>query len=529
MRSRAVITGVLLGTALVSGGWWMQRGLHAPPADAVAGAQLFDQVVGVIERNYVEPVADSALYRHAVDGLLRELHDPHSVYLAGDRLARLEETTTGRYGGIGVQLDVRDGWIVVVSPIPGTPADQAGIETGDRIVEIEGASTKGWTSEEALKALRGEPGSTVRIAVERPAVTARIPFTLTRKQIQFHAVRHPMMLRDGIGYVDLTSFSESAAKDVRAAVDSLWKSGMRTLVFDLRGDPGGLLDQGVEVADLFLNSGQRIVSMRGRTPDANRDYTDGAPQQWPQLRMLVLVDSGTASASEIVAGALQDHDRAVLLGTDTYGKGSAQTVFSIGGRGALKLTTALWFTPSGRSISRTLGTADTDDDAARVAPEVKPAEPTYRTDSGRTVHGGGGITPDIIVPDPIPTRAERALERALGSDLTTFRDVLASYALSLKGSDAVQRPDFAVTPEMRAELHRRLAARGVSVDSAVFAGATPLIDRWIGSQVTRFVFGERAQFERVTRQDPTVLAALRLATEPGGQKDLLEKARAKSK
>ena len=523
MRSRAVIVGMVLGTSVVSGGWLMQRGLIGRPATTTQRVKLLSDVMGYVERYYVDTLTDSTIYRRTVDGLLSELHDPHSVFLGPDRLARLEESTTGRYAGVGIQIDVRDEWITIVSPLPGTPAEQAGVQTGDRVVEIDGKSTKGWTSDEAMKALRGAPGSRVHLVVERPGAAQRVPIDITRREIQFHVVRHALMLHDDVGYVDLTTFSESAASDLRAAVDSLRSRGMKTLIFDLRGDPGGLLDQGVAVADLFLDRGQRIVSMKGRTTDANREYTDDAPQRWPELRLIALIDSGSASASEIVAGALQDHDRALLLGTTSYGKGSAQSLFPTTSGGALKLTTALWYTPSGRSINRPHADEDTEDPRSRVTPELKKDVPTYRTDDGRTVLGGGGITPDRIIPDVVPTAADKAFETALGSKFAVFRDVLASYALSLKARHAVASPDFTVTPEMRDELYRRLAERDVHMDRATYDAARPLVDRWIGTQVARFVFGERAEFERITRDDATVKAALDLARGAGSQKELLEK------
>ena len=210
------------------------------------------------------------------------------------------------------------------------------------------------------------------------------------------------MLRDGVGYLDLRAFSDSAAPELRAAIDSLRGAGMKSLLLDLRGDPGGLLDQGVGVSELFLDPGQDIVSMRGRTASVTRDYRDKSPQPWPSLILGVLVDSGSASASEIVAGALQDHDRAVVIGTTTYGKGSAQTVFDVPG-GGLKLTIAKWFTPSGRSINR----SPVDPDSAKT----QAAQPRFKTDEGRVVAGGGGIRPDIIVSDSAASIGAIALTR----------------------------------------------------------------------------------------------------------------------
>jgi carboxyl-terminal processing protease len=512
MRSRAIVVASVLAAALVSGGWLMQAGYGAAEASVHSRARLFDQVLTHIESFYVDTVAESDLYSKAIDGMLLELHDPHSVFLTPERLAKLNESTTGRYAGVGIQMDVRNGWITVVAPLAGTPAQRVGIVTGDRIVEVEGRSTRGWTADEATKALRGDPGSVVHVVVERPGAPARLPFTLTREEIHFHSVQHALMLRDSIGYVDLAVFSENSDRELREAIDSLHDAGMRGLIFDLRGDPGGLLDQGVAVADLFLDPGQKIVSMRGRDRASDRDFVDRIPQSWARLPVVVLVDSGSASASEIVSGALQDHDRAVLVGTTSYGKGSAQSLFPMTNGGALKLTTALWYTPSGRSINKPHATTDDDgdgDDALRELGAAAP-RPRYRTDAGRTVFGGGGITPDVPVSDSVESVAEANLQAALGKHVADFRDVLAEYALALKAKHAVTSPSFTVTPAMRTELAERLRQRNIVLPRSGSPADAQLLDRLIGDQVARYVFGPEAEFERATRSDRTIATALGL-------------------
>src|SRR4029453_376354 len=380
-----------------------------------------------------------------IGGMLGELHDPHSVFLRADRLARLNESTTGNYGGVGIQIDVRDGWVIVVSPLAGSPAERAGIETGDRIVEVAGKSAKGWTIDETRNTLRGPPGTSVSLVMER-AGTKR-PVTLVRQEIHRSAVSRSMLLNDGVGFVDLDVFSDSTEKELSRSIDSLSRAGMHSLILDLRANPGGLLTQGVGVSDLFLDKGQEIVSMKGRVREANRDFVDGNPQRWPDLPIVVLVDEYSASASEIVAGALQDHDRAVVIGHTSYGKGSAQTLYPITGGSALKLTTAKWFTPSGRSISKPHD-AEGDDDAD-TTPTPITAREKFKTDAGRTVYGGGGITPDVTVGDTTPVPTELALQNALGKKIPQFRDAITDYAMSLKGANTVTSTDFAVTDAMR--------------------------------------------------------------------------------
>jgi len=531
MRSRAIVVMAVLSAALITGGGLVQSGIAGGPVP-VQGARLFEQVMTRVAREYVDTVSVQGLYRKAVDGMLLQLHDPHTVYLSEERLNRLNESTSGNYGGLGIQMDVRDGWITIIAPLPGSPAERAGIQTADRIVEVNGRSTRGWTQDEATKALRGNPGSTVKLVVERPGVEKRIPFELSRRRIHARAVQRVAMLRPGVGYLDVNIFSDSTAGEVTQGVDSLVRSGARSLVLDLRGNPGGLLDQGVSVSDLFLDANQEIVSMRGRTEDANRTFTDKSPQRWPKLSLVVLVDGASASAAEIVAGALQDHDRAVLVGDLTYGKGSAQTVFPVAPSGALKLTTALWYTPVGRSINkRPRAGADDEDDATEPAADSVPRgeRERFRTDGGRTVYGGGAITPDLTVRDTLTPAAALALQQTLGDQLPKFRDALTDFALSLKGSRSVTSPDFTVTPAMREELYRRTTQRGVTVPAAAFETHAAVVDRLLANEIARYVFGLDAEFLRSSRDDRVVAEALALLAGEPPRAELLRRATERQK
>jgi carboxyl-terminal processing protease len=528
MRSRGVVAAAVLSSALVSGGWLMERGATGHGRlDAAAGAHLFDEVVAHLKRDYVDTLPDSLIYRNAVRGLIGELHDPHSVFLDPKRLSRLDESTSGHYAGVGIQMDVRDSGITVVATLHGTPAEQAGMMSGDRIVEIDGKATRGLTSDEALKTLRGPAGTSVRVGVERPGVEAPLSFTLTRREIQVNPVQHALMLGDGIGYVDLTIFSADAAVDLAKATDSLRNAGAKSLVLDLRGNPGGLLDQGIGVADLFLDPGQPIVSTRGRTADENRSFSDRAAQRWASMPLIVLTDSNSASASEIVAGALQDHDRALVIGTATYGKGSAQRIFRIDA-GAVKLTTALWYTPSGRSINRLRpdpAAADDEDGGSSTRADTSKPKPAFKTDAGRTVLGGGGIVPDVVVPSRVATKADSAMQTALGAKVVQFRNVLVDYAISLKASRAITSQDFVITPAMRDELYKRVQSRGITLDRALFDGADSLVTRALTSQITRFVFGPQAEFARQLRQDADIAKARELLRGTPTPADLVQRSR----
>jgi carboxyl-terminal processing protease len=520
-RARTMIVAGTLFGALVTGGWLLQRGSRTGTFTAYEGAQLFQNVFRRVQNDFVDPVSDSALYRKSLDGMLYELKDPYSTFLPPDRFARLSETTSGNYAGLGLETDLRDGWLIVVAPMPGGPAERAGLQPGDRIIEVMGKSAKGWTSEEASRALRGAPGTSVILKIERPGVTTPIVLSLTRTTIHQSAVRRSSMLADGVGYIDLKAFSDSTAKELNGAIGGLLGHGMKTLVLDMRTNPGGLLTQGVRVSDLFLNRGQKIVSMRGRLPEANREFADTAAQRWPNLPLIVLVDGRSASAAEIVAGALQDHDRALIVGRPTYGKGSAQSVVSFGDQGGLKLTTARWFTPSGRSIAR----PPVDDESDDPPPA---SHERYRTDAGRVIYGGGGILPDVVAGDSVTPIPEANFIRLLGANAGHFRDAITDYALSLKASGGITSPDFVVTSVMRDEVWKRMKARGIDIPRLAFDDAEPLVSRLIGFDIARYVLGGDAEFRRRAAADQPLQKALELARGARTESDLLRKATAQA-
>jgi carboxyl-terminal processing protease len=537
MRSRFFVIVAIFATALVTGGWLVERGLTGAAfghGTSVSGssrrssgnrARLFENVFDHVARYYVDSLGERELFNKSVDGMLSELHDPHSVYLRPERLARFSEATTGNYGGVGIQIDVRDGWITVIAPLPGTPAAQAGVLTGDRVIEVSGKTTRGWTSDEALKALRGVPGTKVSITIERPGLPEHIPLTLVRTDIHRSAVRRPMMLDRGVGYVGLDVFSDSTARELRRAIDSLQRAGLVSLILDLRNNPGGLLSQGVGVSDIFLEPGQRIVSMRGRTSDANRDFLDDTKQLWPEMPLVVLINEGSASASEIVAGALQDHDRAIVVGRQSFGKGSAQSLFNTSGGGALKLTTARWFTPSGRSIDKPQRARDSDSDEDTV--QAKPKRAAYKTDVGRVVYGGGGIHPDVFAGDTAVPPEELAFAQALKEKVPLFQDALTDYALALKTSKGVDAPNFVVTPAMREEVWRRMRTRGISIDRAIYDKAEPMVSRLLGYQIARYSFGTSAENKRAVLDDKVVRTAMGLLFEVTNRKQLMDRAAAR--
>lgn len=505
-RTRAVLaTGLFVGL-LSLGGWWAGRDLSptAPPPRRLGGggAHLFDQVVGAVTMRYVDSLDVTTIYDKAVNGMLKELKDPYTAFLKEDRLRRLNEQMSGTYTGVGLQMDVRDGWPTVIEPVTGGPSWRAGIIAGDRLVKVGGEVTKGWTRDEASKALRGPPGSTVAFDIERG--DQRLTVTVQRDAVHLSAVTRVTLLPSMVGYVDVNVFNQSTATELKAAVDSLMQKGAHSLIIDLRGNPGGLLEQGVGVAELFLDPGQSIVQLRARPGQAPQTISDTFPQRWPTLPLAVLVDKGSASASEIVAGALQDHDRAIVVGSTSYGKGSAQNVYPLVSGGALRLTTARWFTPAGRSISkpRPRDPSDLPDDSTGVALPSDTIKPKFRTDAGRSVLGGGGITPDVAVGDSATPMPVQLLARAMGKRLADYRDALAKEATQMK--TRIKSPSDPVTKEMLDAVYKNLVTRNVAPDRKIFDNASPWIARSLGYEMTRVAFGQDAEFLR-RAQDDSVL------------------------
>ena len=358
-RIRVVLVMALLTVVIVT------SGVHhrvVATDDAYDTLKVFSEVLTLVRHNYVESTNSRELIFGAIRGMLEAL-DPHSSFMPPELYKEMQIETQGSFGGLGIEITVRERYLTVVAPIEGTPADRAGIVAGDRIIRIDGAPTKDMTLVDAVRKLRGPKGTPVAITILREELD---PFdvTVTRDIIEVHSVR-TSDLGEGIGYVRLISFQERTSRDLQDELKALREKGMRGLVLDLRNNPGGLLTQAVQIADLFLEKGKLIVYTEGRAKSQNLSFVDqhDNPQDFP---MVVLVNKGSASASEIVAGALQDHQRAVVVGTQTFGKGTVQTVIPLNDGSGLRLTTAKYFTPNKRAID------------------------------------GAGLTPDIVVEPPKP-------------------------------------------------------------------------------------------------------------------------------
>jgi len=536
LKRTVVAPALVAGVALVSGGWLLQQGVTGQQS-VFQRARIFDEVLQYVEQRYVDEHSESDLYQKAIEGMLQELGDPHTSFMTAEEYAQLHLSTTGEYGGLGIQISPRENYITAVGVLPGTPAEKAGIRVGDQLLEIDGKDARGWTDDFAVKVLRGPKGTPIRLKVRRVGVERPMEFTIVRDEIHVQSVPSVYMAAPGIGYMNLTVFAETSTDEIQAAIQRLKGQGMRKLILDLRGNPGGLLDQGVSVSDLFLKPGQSIVETRSRNPGESETFRASTAESYADLPMVVLVDGYSASASEIVAGALQDHDRALVLGATSYGKGSVQSLFRLSGGNFLKMTTGKWYTPVGRSIQKPFdphgeaaAEAGADSTAAAITPDgaTVPGDSTkkqpYRTDSGRTVYGGGGIVPDVAIKPDTATTAEKAFYTAVSKQASKFNDVMLRYAVEYERRTPNLSREFQITPEMRRELWNRLRSAGVEVPFEQLEGARRLIDARLIDEIATSRFGQSVAAMRDDVNDRALQEAVRLLQRSTDQASLFRAA-----
>ncbi len=312
--------------------------------------EIFSDAISAIQNDYVDTVPPKEIIYGALKGMLSSL-DPYSQFMDPNTFKELQVETEGEFGGLGIEITLRDNFLTIITPLDDTPADLVGLKSLDRIVKIDDTITKDITLTEAVKLMRGKPGTNVTLTIMRENEDKLLNFTITRDIIEIKAVRRSAILEDNIGYIKLTDFSEKTKNDLDAALEQLEKDGMDSLIFDLRNNPGGLLISSVETASEFLPTGDMIVSTKGREENQNSEFRATGKSHYKDIPLIVMINSGSASASEIVAGAIQDHQRGIILGTTSFGKGCVQTVLPLRDGSALRLTTAKYYTPSGKSIS----------------------------------------------------------------------------------------------------------------------------------------------------------------------------------
>ncbi|MFL5493566.1 MAG: S41 family peptidase [Gemmatimonadales bacterium] len=488
----------IVALAFVSGGWLLR-----PRPSAEGGvyqqARLFEDVVAAIHQHYVDPLDEGNLYERASDALVKSLKDPYAELLVKDGYREYQRQMTGTEVDLGLEKTPTE------SGARGHGSFGA-IAPGDQVLSIDGKSTKGWSARKLDEELRSGSAPIVTLLVLPKGAHQPVVRRLTRTEIHVPAASEGMVLQGNIGYVILRRMSDGAAEELRQAVDHLVAEGVTGLVLDLRSNPGGLIREGVGVASLFLHPDDTVATSVGRSSRQVKSYLAGKSGDWNGLRLVVLVNRGTASSAELVAGALQDHDRAVIAGTPSFGKGVLQTTYPLADEVALKLTTARWFTPSGRSVQRPR--ADTAGGVGNRPPSLLPR--TFRTDAGRPVQDASGVLPDLLVRSLPRSEGERLLVSLLGDDMDHFRDVMVGYAAELRAARSVSNESFTVTPEMRDGLFERLQEAGVRLDRATFDQARGYVDEQLGYEIARELFGSDSMLRRQAKTDRQIQAALRI-------------------
>ena len=513
--------GLVIAFCAVAGGFWGRSALVAQ--DQIPDQyKVFTSALGAIEENYVGDYESDRLVYSAISGLLQTL-DPHSSFMDPRSFAQMRERQEGRYYGLGITINVVDGDVTIFNVFEGSPAHQKGLRRGDVIAKIEGEDAKGWTSEQAVSRLRGPKQSSVNISVRRAGYDGLIDLAVMRDEVHIPTVPAAVMLDATTGYIKLQDFGENTDQELGRALESLTKQGMQRLVFDLRGNPGGALDQAIRVSNRFLPKGDLIVYTRGRVPNSDQDYRATEQSDYLRVPMITLVNRSSASASEIVSGALQDHDRSLIVGETTFGKALVQSVYRVAEGAGAAITTARYYTPSGRLIQRpwdvgfdeylTYTWREQDGNKVHKTDDLK------YTDAGRKVYSGGGIEPDRRFDGPSdgfnPTRFGRTI---------AARNLFDNYAqqFSRQGDTRVGRrggqvrelsPDFEVTDEMLSEFKKLVQASPIPFDERAWQTDLEFIKAMIHREIDVDLFGLAAAYKNLAKHDPQLQFSLGLFPE----------------
>lgn len=506
---------LLLPIAFV-GGVFMRGGTAAGTQGIYGDIALFNEILNLVSEHYVEPVGSDSLIEGAIDGMLRQL-DPHSNYIDPKRFDQMEERNRGSYQGIGVSFAIREGKLTVISPIEGGPSDRLGIQAGDVITHINGESAFGIKENEVFEKLRGPKGTSVNVTVERRGFDHPLEFEIIRDEIPIESVPYIFMISPGTGYIRMRNFSARTSEELYTALQKLEAQGMQRLILDLRGNSGGYLNAAVEVCDLFLSGSKKIVYTQGRIQGSSEEYYSSDQDTDFNLPLIVLIDAGSASASEIVAGAMQDWDRGLVVGRTSFGKGLVQRQYRLNNGGALLLTVARYYTPSGRLIQRPYQPNERDEYFQEVM--TRNAEPAKADSSapvfhtmlrGRPVTGGGGITPDVVLD-------ETYRSSQLNADLVYERkylDFADDYVPDHRGDFPTDFQSFladtTLDPKILREFRTMLDADTFAYSPDSIVTYQSEIERNLRSEFARYLWGENERAQVLVAADPSVRRALGL-------------------
>jgi carboxyl-terminal processing protease len=504
-RSLVLVFVIILACGALGAIFGQRVSTTSPSGDSDVSDSLrqFSQVYDVVEQNYAEAVnPDKAIYNGAIPGMLRVL-DPHSNFFDPKSYSLLREEQRGKYYGVGMQVGPRNNKVIVIAPFAGAPAYRAGIRPGDVIIAVDGKPTDNMNTSDVAELLKGPRGTTVKITVLREGNEKPMDFSIIRDEIPRYSVDVHFMIKPGIGYIHVSGFQETTEQEVSQALDEL--GDIKGLILDLRQNPGGLLSEGVGVADKFLKKGQVIVSHHGRN-SPEKVYRAAHGNSGKDYPLVVLVNRGTASAAEIVSGAIQDHDRGLIVGETTFGKGLVQTVYPLSENTGLALTTAKYYTPSGRLIQRDYNGVSlydyyySRDDDSQAAPTTPANREVKLTDSGRTMYGGGGITPDVKLP---------AFKTNHFQDVLLQKYAFFNFAKHYLVSHKVDK-SFQVDENAMQEFRRFLDDQKIPFTEAELADAKDWVSNNIKAELFISQFGQQAGFIVRAEGDPNVGKALDL-------------------
>ncbi len=490
--------------------------------DVFDNVKKFNEALTLIQKNYVDEVNPDKLTEAAIKGMLSQL-DPHSTYITQEQLKRINEDFQGSFEGIGVEFDIVNDTITIVTPIAGGPSEALGIQAGDKIVKIDGVSSIGMTREDVHKKLRGTKGTKVDVTISRAGTPNLLEFPIIRDKIPLYSVDAYLMVNDDVGYVRVTRFAATTYDELSKALADLQGQGMKKLIFDLRGNPGGYLDQAFKISSMFIDKCKKIVYTKSRIEAYNDEYNSEGGQ-YSKIPLVVLVNDGSASASEIVAGALQDWDRGLIVGETTFGKGLVQRQYDLSDGSAMRVTTSRYYTPSGRSIQKPyegaeykkmLRNEDEGDNLNHQHDEKDTVRPEFKTMGGRTVLGGGGITPDYIIKVDTLTNYSVQLRRLnLFFEYTTdyFENnkdkIKSNYADYHKFNDK-----FQVTEAMLTDFKNLATSKGVAFKDDEWNRDVDFIRVSIKSIIARDIWGNNGSMAVFLTDDRQFLKAMDLFPE----------------
>ena len=487
-------------------------------SDLYQKLNTLQEIIGLVNENYVDPVDWNEVMIGAYEGLLEGL-DPHSNYIPKEQFESMNEQFVGKFQGIGIEFDIIDDWITVIAPVAGSPSERVGLRPGDKIVEIDGESAYGFSQMQVIESLRGPKGTSVNIKVGRPGQEHYLPFTIVRDDIPIYSVPTSMMLEEGTGYILISRFSSTTDIEVEAALDKLEAAGMSRLLLDLRNNGGGYLEQAVEIVDLFIGVEDTLVFTKGRQPSINRVHLAHRSGTHPPYPIIILINRGSASASEIVAGAIQDLDRGLIVGETSFGKGLVQRQWRLSDGSALRVTVGRYYTPSGRLIQRPYDDGKVKyyrDNLLRssdphVQDSILATLPRYRTRAGRVVYGGGGILPDVYIPLERDW-SEQTLKLLYHPDrlLYQYAEVAAAEINGRYPDVEAFLESYRIGSDERDRLAKWLESQGVELDAGTFEKDWDDISNQVTREIAGLIWNRQAFYRVWLDQDPQVREALTL-------------------